>query len=92
MKTMNTMDDNNDRPVANAATKTGAPPPGAALLKIGDVARLLQMGERSVWRLRDGGGMPPPLRIGRALRWRRDEIEAWIGRGCPSCRPARLRR
>ena len=34
-------------------------------------------------RLRDIGGMPPPLRIGRAIRWSREVILKWIADGCP---------
>lgn len=31
----------------------------------------------------DGLEMPKPLRIGRAVRWGRSEIKAWMDHGCP---------
>ncbi|RIK77255.1 MAG: DNA-binding protein [Planctomycetota bacterium] len=32
------------------------------------------------------GRVPRPVRIGRTLRWRRDELNAWIAAGCPKQR------
>ena len=55
----------------------------SALLTVRDVARLLALSERSVWRMSDAGKLPVPVRIGAAVRWRRAEIEQWISEGCP---------
>ncbi len=30
------------------------------------------------------GWVPAPLRIGRSLLWRRDELIAWVAAGCPT--------
>ena len=30
------------------------------------------------------GRLPPPVRIGRSKRWRRQEILDWISAGCPN--------
>ena len=39
---------------------------------------------RATWhRLRAAGKLPAPVKLGRALRWRRDEIVAWINANCP---------
>ena len=48
------------------------------LLNVRDVAQALGMSERTVWRLSAIGDIPPPIRIGRNVRWRRVTIEAWI--------------
>jgi predicted DNA-binding transcriptional regulator AlpA len=42
---------------------------------------------RATWhRLRAAGKVPPAVRLGRAVRWRRAEIVAWIEAGCPDGR------
>lgn len=39
---------------------------------------------KSAWyKYRSAGKIPAPVRIGGALRWRRAELEAWVGAGCP---------
>jgi predicted DNA-binding transcriptional regulator AlpA len=55
------------------------------LLSTGKVAGMLDAGQRSVWRWSHAGVMPPPVKIGAAVRFRRDEILAWIAQGCPPC-------
>lgn len=54
-----------------------------ALLTAKQVAGLVQVCPRTVWRLRSKGWMPEPIRVGGAVRWRRNEIDQWIGNGCP---------
>jgi predicted DNA-binding transcriptional regulator AlpA len=40
---------------------------------------------RSSWhRLRAAGRVPPGVRLGRACRWSRAEITAWVSAGCPA--------
>lgn len=42
---------------------------------------------RATWhRLRAAGRLPPAVRLGRAVRWRRLEIERWIAASCPDAR------
>ena len=42
---------------------------------------------RAHWqRLRAAGKLPPSVRLGRKILWRRREIEEWIGAGCPDSR------
>ena len=48
-----------------------------------EVASMLQVSIRTLWRLRSAGQLPSPLRIGNAVRWRVDEIRIWIAAGCP---------
>ena len=50
------------------------------LLPVAEVARLLSMSVRTVWKLTSAGELPPPVSIRgcRSARWRRREIEDWI--------------
>ena len=47
-------------------------------------ARLLGISERHLWALHSSGRLPTPVRLGRSVRWRRDELLAWLEAGCPS--------
>ena len=58
------------------------------LLDAKSVAKLLQVSLRMIWQMRDAGRMPQPIKVGRLCRWRRPDIDRWIGDGCPHCRPA----
>jgi excisionase family DNA binding protein len=58
----------------------------AALLDVRAVATLLDCSARHVYRLTDGGLMPPPVKLGALVRWRRQDLEAWLAGGC---RPVR---
>lgn len=53
------------------------------LIPAGDVAAMLGVSERTLWRLLSAGKMPEPVRIGRSTRWRSAEVREWIERGCP---------
>lgn len=59
------------------------------LIDVEDVAELLQCSTRHVRRLSDAGKMPPPLKLGALVRYRRDEIQSWIADGCPAVRVPR---
>lgn len=61
----------------------------AAMLDVRGVAAMLNCATRTVHRLRDSGKMPPPVRIGSLIRWRRSDLEVWIADGCPSYRTAK---
>lgn len=56
---------------------------GAALLiDARQTAERLRISERSWLRLVERGEAPAPIRLGRLVRWRIAEIEAWIaGKG-----------
>lgn len=53
-------------------------------LPAADVAKLLGVSERHIWSLHSSGRLPRPLRLGRAVRWRVDELRAWVDAGCPA--------
>lgn len=54
------------------------------LINAEQVANILNISERTLWRLVSGGKVPQPVRIGRSARWRFQEINSWIESGCPS--------
>ena len=51
---------------------------------VDDVAAMCSIASETVRRLTDRGAMPKPVRLGRAVRYRLNEIEAWISDGCPN--------
>lgn len=62
----------------------GDPPASAAqLLTVADLAHLLQVSVRTVWRMRREAAIPAPLRIRGAVRWHRHDIDHWLLAGCP---------
>jgi len=56
------------------------------LITADELARRLAISKRSLWRLRSAGCLPPPVRLGGAVRWRLEEIKKWIADGCPAPR------
>ena len=53
------------------------------LLNAKELAGMLNMSERSLWRNLSAGKIPEPVRIGGSTRWRHEEIDRWIANGCP---------
>ena len=53
------------------------------MITVVELARMLKLSPRAVWRLRSAGRMPAPIRLGGAVRWRLVEIQNWITAGCP---------
>lgn len=54
-----------------------------ALLSVDQVAAMMQVSVRTVWRMLSAGELIEPLRMRGNTRWRRAELEAWIEAGCP---------
>lgn len=54
------------------------------LINAEELARIMDISERTLWRLLSGGKVPQPVRVGRNTRWRLAEVEEWIARGCPA--------
>lgn len=52
-------------------------------LPAGDVASLLGISLRHLRALDASGRLPRPVRLGRAVRWNRAELRAWLDAGCP---------
>ncbi len=53
------------------------------LITAAELAQMMQISVRTLWRLRSAGQIPQPLRIGGNTRWRLDEVHQWIADGCP---------
>jgi excisionase family DNA binding protein len=58
------------------------------LLDVRAVASHLGCSPRHVYRLADGGKMPPPVKLGALIRWRRADLDAWLADGCKPVRSA----
>lgn len=48
------------------------------------LAIMLQVSTRTLWRWRSAGRLPAPVRLGGAVRWRLDDVTRWIEDGCPA--------
>jgi len=53
------------------------------LVNANEVARLLSISSRTLWKLASAGRVPEPVRLGRSVRWRAGELQAWVDAGCP---------
>jgi len=58
------------------------PAPGD-LGDVREVSRKLSVNWRTVYRLRDRGHMPMPVRLGTRILWNLSTIDRWIEKGCP---------
>ena len=48
------------------------------LLPIEGVMDTVSLSRRTVWRLVSAGEFPPPVKVGRASRWRMADITEWV--------------
>jgi excisionase family DNA binding protein len=64
---------------------SGQTPPDdrGLLIDSREAAKLLKVSERTLWRMWNEGEMPPPIRVGRAVRWSYETLRAWVTAGCP---------
>jgi excisionase family DNA binding protein len=60
------------------------PSPVDRLISVREVATLISVSPRSVWRLADSGKLPRPLAIGGSRRWKESDLRAWLAAGCPA--------
>lgn len=61
--------------MANRAALSPTPAePERLLLSVQEVAATLGLGVRTVWRLASARRLAQPVRIGRAVRWRRQDV------------------
>ena len=54
------------------------------LLGAEQVGLMLGISRSTVYRLNAEGRLPRPVHLGRAARWRREELLQWVQAGCPS--------
>ena len=64
----------------NPLTPMPAKDPRDALLTAKDLAGLLNVDIRTLRRLRHLGDVPKPITVGGVLRWRPDDVDAWLAR------------
>ncbi|MCU0961377.1 MAG: helix-turn-helix domain-containing protein [Pirellulaceae bacterium] len=66
------------------APPADAPTVDRELLKSTEVARMLSIGTRTLWRWSRSGKMPAPVIIADGtVRFRAADILAWVSDGCP---------
>ncbi|WP_417377243.1 helix-turn-helix transcriptional regulator [Gimesia maris] len=53
------------------------------LVNARELAKLLSVSERTLYRLKSTGELPSPIVLGGSVRWRLSEIRQWISKGCP---------
>lgn len=52
------------------------------LLSAKELAKMLAVSVRTVWRLRSAGQLPIPVMIGGSCRWKLRDIEEWLSVNC----------
>ena len=71
-------------PVSNTPQNHDAPAGLQRLaLSADEVAEILGISRAHVWKLASSGRLPRPVRLGRAVRWDRKTLEAWLAAGAP---------
>ncbi len=61
-------------------SKTSIP---CELINANQLADLLSISERTLYRLKSTGQLPKPISLGGSVRWRLTDIRVWIAAGCP---------
>ncbi len=51
-----------------------------------EAAAMASVSRASWHRLRAAGKVPPSVRLGRVVRWRRADVVLWVEWGCPDAR------
>ncbi|MFC1765587.1 helix-turn-helix transcriptional regulator [Planctomycetota bacterium] len=47
------------------------------------LAEMMGVSVRQIWRLNSSGKLPKPIRLGGSVRWNREEILNWFEAQCP---------
>jgi predicted DNA-binding transcriptional regulator AlpA len=68
---------------ASASEPTAPAEPLPELLTAEQAWNLCALSKSAWYKARSSGKIPAPVRIGGALRWRRDEMRDWLREGCP---------
>lgn len=55
----------------------------SVLISGNDLAKLLDVDLRTVRKFDYSGKLPRPVRLGKSVKWRVEEIQRWIDAGCP---------
>ena len=57
------------------------PPEDWLLIDSRQAAKLLNFWARTLWRMQHTGSIPPPIRIGRTVRWSLATLNKWVEEG-----------
>lgn len=57
--------------------------PEPTLLTVEQVAAMMSVSKRTVWRMLSAGELIQPIRVRGNTRWRHAELHEWIEAGCP---------
>ncbi len=66
------------RPEAGLAFETYVHGTETMLLRVEQVADVLGISKRTVWRLVSGGILPPPVTLGRCKRWKHSDVARFV--------------
>lgn len=58
--------------------------PVALAVSAADTAAILDVSQRHLWAMHSAGKIPKPVRLGRCVKWIRQELEDWLAAGAPS--------
>jgi len=53
------------------------------LISADALSHILGISTRTIWRRLSAGELISPVRMGKIVRWRLEEVKAWIEDGCP---------
>jgi len=53
------------------------------MIAVEQVASLLHVSKRTIWRLVSAGKIVAPVYVGKAARWRYRDLKQWLDAGCP---------
>jgi excisionase family DNA binding protein len=65
-------------PSAPSPRRSPSAPTPEPLLDVAALAGWLGLTAKGVYNLVEAGQAPPSIRIGRRLRWRREDVEGWL--------------
>lgn len=54
------------------------------LVTVTETAKMCGVSRSAFYKLVSSGRAPKPIKLGRASRWRRQDIHDWISAGCPA--------
>jgi len=67
--------------MSNPVTRSDLP---GLLLTVREVAVVLRVSPRQIWKLNSIARLPAPVRLSRSVRWRASDITEFVRLGCPS--------
>lgn len=68
--------------MGNATTGGPVLPMVDRLIDVVAVAAMLDVSDRTVWKMHYAGKLPPCVRVNRSVKWRLSDIERFIRLGC----------